>query len=788
MRKLYSLIRARPLLLIAMLFCHPAQPEPAQTVVDPWGADAFSPFARTLLLQVVINGQQFADIVRAERLGDGRLVLPEDAWREMRLVPLKEKLPMTENRFGYALESIVGGFYTLDMRNMIVVISAPPQAFEPVQLSPGLVGPAPPQPAQPGFYVNYDLSATHSQKTNPYGALIEGIGFNGWGSAVAGFVARGGDSVHEVLRTETYWQRDLPADMETLVLGDAITSAGSWSRPARYAGLRWARDFSLQPGYITFPLPTIGGSAALPSTVDLLINNQRSQSATVAPGPFQLNNVPAVTGAGEINLVVTDALGVERLITQRYYASPRLLAPGLTDFSLEAGALRRNYLLQSADYGSGFVAGTLRYGLAQALTGEGRFEFQKERRAAGLEVAGLLGDLAVGRMALAHSNADRGSGTRTVLGLEHTGPAGGGSLQWERMSAQYSPFAEVGNEIRPKERMVAGFGVRVLGNTAVGFNYIDQTQWDGDRLQLASINLGVAFAGNMYLGAYATRRLDKSDGWSGGLSLVLPLGGPRSGSVSARRQANGDVVSMAEVNQATPLGPGWGWRLRASDASSQRLQAGATLNTNVGRFTAEANEGENNNAVRLGASGSVGWFEGLSFATRNIGQGSFAVVSVGDLADVPVYRSHQLAATTNRHGLALVPSLLPYQKNLITIDPVELPFDVDIQGVSQEVVPYARSGTSVVFPVKRSRNALLTLQNSDGTPVPEGARVQHGASPREFFVARHGEVYLQDLAATNEILVRWQGGSCRLSLRLAPDRGIEPRLGPLICAEKGAGQ
>lgn len=750
--------------------------------------DAFFGNTQPLLLQAIINGQQFSEIIRAEQLADGRLVLPESAWRAMRLRLVGEQISMSENRLGYAVESIMGARYSIDMRSLIVSITVPPEAFEDVVLHPGLTDHVPPRPVSPGFYLNYDLSATQTRDSSPYGALIEGIGFNGWGSGVLGFVARGAESSNEVLRTETYWQRDFPGEMATLVVGDAITSAGAWSRPARYAGLRWARDFGLQPGYITFPLPTISGSAALPSTIDLLINNQRTQSTTVTPGPFQLNNVPTITGAGEINLVVRDALGVERLITQRYYASPRLLAPGLKDFSFEVGALRENYLIQSSDYGAAFAAGSYRYGLTSTLTAEGRLEVQRERQAAGLELAGLIGNFAIGRVAVAHSSADQGDGSRVILGLERSSLAGGGSVQWERMSAQFSPFAQFPNEIRPRDRFVAGFGVRAPGNVALGINYIDQSEWGGARLQLASLNLGTSFAGNLYLGVFASQRLDKSESWSGGVTLVLPLGGQRNALANTRRDVSGKVFSTAEINQATPFGPGMGWRLRASDSPTQRLQAGATFNTNVGRFTAEANEGEGTNALRLGASGSLGWLEGLSFATRNIGYGSFAVVQVGDLPDVPVYRSYQLAALTNKDGRALVPGLLPYQKNQITVDPVELPFDVDIQAVAQTVIPYARSGSVVAFPIKRSRNALLTLKQPDGLPVPEGARVRLSSSARTFFVARDGEVYLQELGEKNKITVQWASGGCFIEFRLEKDSLAEPRLAPMLCADRGVSQ
>jgi len=118
------------------------------------------------------------------------------------------------------------------------------------------------------------------------------VAFNSLGSLVVNGVARGNNDQSELIRADTYVQKDLPGPMETLVMGDAIGSGGAWSRPARFGGIRWARNFSLQPGYITFPMPSLSGSAALPSTIDVLVNNQRRQSQNVEPGPFDLTNIP----------------------------------------------------------------------------------------------------------------------------------------------------------------------------------------------------------------------------------------------------------------------------------------------------------------------------------------------------------------------------------------------------------------------------------------------------------------------------------------------------------------
>ncbi|CAA9892815.1 Outer membrane usher protein [Candidatus Methylobacter favarea] len=739
---------------------------------------------QALLLDVRINTRKLADVIRVEKLADGRLILPVEAWLEARLRPVGEKLALPDGNQGYALDAVPGLQYQLDSGRLALDITAPAEAFEASALDQARGGEAPPNPAPPGFYFNYNLTGTRSGSNGlSYGAFVEAVAFNGWGSLVLNGLMRGDDKQRRLIRTDTYWQTDLPGSMETLVLGDAIGTGGAWSRPARFGGIRWARNFALRPGYFTFPLPSLSGSAALPSTVDVLINNQRQQSQTVAPGPFAITNVPVVTGAGEVNLVVRDLLGVETLVTQSYYTSPRLLAEGLSDFSFEAGWLRENFASQSLDYGAGFAAGTWRQGFNGALTGEARLELQLHRQAAGLELAGLLGHFAVGRAAAAFARADGELGGHYLLGLERRSLGGSGSLQGEHFDRGYVQFGALPHEIRPRDRFTAGFGMPLLLGVSAGVSYISQSNWDGDPFQLATANLGFSLPWNMYLNAFASKQLNEDNGWSGGLNLILPLGAQRSVSASSNRATDGRLTNALLASQSVSQGPGLGWRVRISDDANQQLQAGGTLNSDYGQVTADFNLGNNDTALRLGANGSIGWLQGLPFTTRNIGHGSFAVVKVGDIKDVPVYRSNQIAATTNSSGLALVPNLLPYQKNRITIEPGELPFDVEIKGVKAMALPYARSGVLVEFPVRRSRNALVVLHQANGKPVPGGAQVTVTPSGLKFTVAKRGQVYLTDLESNNRIAVQWRDGRCDLAIPLPAGGPAEPRIGPLTCGD-----
>ena len=50
-------------------------------------------------------------------------------------------------------------------------------------------------------------------------------------------------------------------------------------------------------------------------------------------------------------MTVTNAMGQQVNVTQAFYASPSLLAPGLQTFGVQAGLVRRNWGSVSNDYG-----------------------------------------------------------------------------------------------------------------------------------------------------------------------------------------------------------------------------------------------------------------------------------------------------------------------------------------------------------------------------------------------------------------------------------------------------
>ena len=58
---------------------------------------------------------------------------------------------------------------------------------------------------------------------------------------------------------------------------------------------------------------------------------------------------------------------------------------------------------------------------------------------------------------------------------------------------------------------------------------------------------------------------------------------------------------------------------------------------------------------------------------------------------------------TDRKGRVLLDSLLPYETNTVSVDPLELPFDASLATTAMTVTPAYRSGPVVKFPVVRAR-------------------------------------------------------------------------------------
>ena len=737
-----------------------------------------------MLFQVDVNSQGFTETAALLRSSDGSFFVATEDLERWRLrvpsgVPLRH-----EGRSYYPLDDLPGATALVDERRLTMQITTRPEAFvstvdvvKPRQFPP-------PTLPYPGGFLNYQLSATQFEHDRSDNGAFEAGFFSKYGVLTSGVLAPQLGSPRDWVRLDTTFNVDYPEKLTSLRLGDTLSRPGTWGRPIRLGGVQYGTNFNIQPGFIRQPVLEAAGSATVPSTVDLFVNNALARRTAVPPGPFSITNIPAINGAGEVRLVVTDLLGRQQIITQPYYGSIQLLKRGLADYSYEAGLTRRDFALESNHYGPPIGAATYRRGFTDVFTGELHAESSSGVRSIGPTGVFRAGNIALlsGTYALGHS--DQGVGHLVGAGIEHTENKYNFSAigQWAT-----SAFRQVGmqpDEL-PKNRqttLTAGYNFGAPGAISATRVVQDVRGQPFAEVFTLSYNLAIGRIANFSLNF---QRIPGENGSTGiHAALVVPLGELTSASLAVDRTRNNatggfENVSSILLQKSPPFGDGYGYRVQARDKD---VLAAGTLQTPIGIYTAEGSRtGDNHDqALRLGAEGGVATLGGYTFASRNMSD-SFGVVRVADYPNVRVLQDNQVVGRTDKDGYAVLPRLRPYDRNQITVDQRDLPLDAVLGSLKLDAVPYYRSGVFLEFPIKRVRAATMIIALDDGEPIPSGAVATVEGKPEEFPVALRGELYIEGLEQRNHVTVQWKGQACTLDVAYPKTDDPLPDLGTFVC-------
>ena len=404
--------------------------------------------------------------------------------------------------------------------------------------------PAPPARTDPGAFLNIDSAFTDIEDRGEIAAAFElGVfGRSGFGEST--WTASVRDNLQAV-RLETRWTMDDEPRRIRYRIGDSVARPGATADAYRFAGLQIARDFHLDPGFVTVPTPTLTGVATAPSVVDLYVDGALRLRDRVEAGPFTIVDPPVVNGLGQARVVVTDVLGRQQVISQNFYAGREMLRPGLSDFSVALGALRENFGYRSADYGRGAFSALYRRGLTAALTADVR-----------ADIAGGDGGVAVGG---SWTPADVGQFDATVA--RSFGREGGGyaRLGWSRAGAAHSMsvdlesaadgFRRVGSGwSSPRTRFAAAAGAssRRYGSVSVSATHADLR----DAADLATVGIDYAPSLSTFgtIGFSLLYASSDKESVTATLSLVAALGETRSVSQAVTAENGHPYVGRANLS------------------------------------------------------------------------------------------------------------------------------------------------------------------------------------------------------------------------------------------------
>lgn len=760
--------------------------------------------AGTMVLEVTVNGTPTGQLLTMKRRRDGTFSAKAAELRELRF-----KLdPALGSQEDIVLNDLPGVTYRYDEARQAIALHVPDALLTAYEVGLGgarhrvdldAIKP------MSGLLLNYGIYASRTGGTTQVSGNGEVVAMTGIGifatNALVNSQSRYGSG--HATRLDSSWRLIDPKAIRSYTIGDFASNALSWTGSVRLAGFQIASAFDQRPDIVTTALPQFSGSAALPSTIDLFVNQQKIYSGEIPSGPFDLKSLPYVSG-GDVRLVTTDASGRQVEMTKSYFYTANLLRQGVLQYSLDVGAPRLDYGIESFHYDDTvFASATVRYGLGETLTVEGHAE-------------GSADGLVNGGAAVTKAMGGYGAITASFAGSTYKGDTGGkvsvevdANLRGVRLFAgtdrTFGDYFDLGrvSSLRAARAyrtatpgsladFIAGSAIATavdraglsftpwFDSTSVSLSYNRITS-PGNRQRTGSLSLSRSITDRVTL--YANGYIDLDDSSRYGLFATVNI---RLGkNVSATAGAEHDYGRTSYSFNATGStgqrqgDVGWGLSDRETQGGDAQRMAYATYRASQAMIRGEIDQSGGAWRGSAQIDGSIVAAGGGVFAANRIGN-AFAIVTNGG-PGAEVIQGGVRMGKTDRGGRALLPDMIPYYEQRVSIDPTSLPDAWEPEVTERVAVARYRQGTIVDFGARIIHGAVVVLQDAGGKPIPPGytVQLQGGESAT---VGYGGETYLRGLGATNAISIDLgPRGICTASFPYDLAGPAQPKIGPLTC-------
>jgi len=588
----------------------------------------------------------------------------------------------------------------------------------------------------------------------------------------------------------TYAERDIDVLQSQLAVGKLYTR-GDLFGAVRLLGAEMATDDRMLPDSLTGYAPIVRGVAETTALVRVLQRGAVLRELTVAPGPFELNDLNAVGFGGDLEVVIQEADGRERRMIVPFSGNTRLLRPGYTRFAISAGRAAP----LDIDYRPFIAQAQLQRGLNNTLTGFAGVLKSRHYAAAqlGAAVNTSFGALSLD---LTHASLDlargRMSGQSTQLRYIKQLPNLGTNFTLGAYRYSTEGFVDINQALRLKAderdheagRGIDRFRSRVdvslsqsLGRSA-GALYLVASRQDFWNRPGSTLSYSAGYNntwGPVGIGLLAQRTLQLSTGRSDdlySLTLNVPLGGnaraPRARATfsqdeSGRFRSNlGLSGSAAEDGQFTYGITGAKGRGSASLSANARYQASqATIGATVGRGSGYRNLSLNANGALVAHAGGITLAPTLGDTVAIIhAPGAEGARITGG------YRSR-----IDRRGYGVHGALIPYRFNTVEVDPQGLGHDVQLKTTAKVATPRVGAVVALEFPTETGRALLVRARQADGQPIPFAAAVYNAKGETVGSVGQGSRLQVLTDDEQGVLTVRWGSGpdqQCQVDYQLPP--------------------
>ncbi len=776
-----------------------------------------------LYLEVSINGHPL-DLIAEFKRDNGGMAARAGELRDLG-IELPSASGQDDNNAWISLRDLPGGDFRYDAPRQAIDIclDARALALRRYSLWQGLDAGEPLQAGR-GAFLNYSLNSELSRqggemRSSGLSALLEGWAFYPSGSLHNSLLlqSRADGRAGYTRRLESYFTRSDVARQTNLRLGDLISGGPAWGRPIRLGGVQYRSNFATRPDLIRQPLPAFSGSAAVPSTVDIFRGDVQLARTRVGQGRFELSDIPVRVDNGELRLVVEGPAGDLTEYALAFGTNQALLREGLVSFSLEAGLARRGYGSAEDDYlAKPLLSASFARGVSSALTVEAHGEAGAGLVKAGGGFVRSFGRWGTLNLAVAGS-AWRGQRGK-LLRAGYTFNAGHFNLgaQTQRRFGEYYDLADItarrvdglaGFEgllpaaIIHYDRLFASF-LTPRRNVNLGLGYAHTKSAAGEHRHSGTLSLGYPFSREVQFQLRAQANLADWQQASVFAGLSVQLGARYSSqsslSWSQQRTLASTAISRQRGSEANDYS--YSVRLQGNDKEQQaegRFFRQFARLEGSGQATLSEGQARASGQVR----GSLARLNGAFHISRYINN-AFLLVDAG-YADVLIKHENRGIGLTGAGGMLLVPDILPFESNKISIDPLTLPLAAIIAETDAWVRVPEYAGATVRFKGAEDKRIRVNayIVRADGKALPAGTAAmlldngqsastgsagtgEDGRLPgrgQALIIGHDGQLFFSTDKAQNRVRVLTEDGPCLVGITLPEGANGYVDVGERVC-------
>ncbi|MEB6379560.1 fimbrial biogenesis outer membrane usher protein [Leclercia adecarboxylata] len=609
-----------------------------------------------------------------------------------------------------------------------------------------------------------------------------------------------------------YAQRNIVPLNSTLVVGES-SSLSSIFDSVPFTGVQLATDVDMLPDSLRGYAPVVRGIAKTNARVVIKQNGYQIYQAFVAPGAFEITDIYATGGNGDLYVTIEESDGTKQNYIVPYASLPLMLRQGQTEYEITSGKYR-SYNNNTDE--TPFTQATISRGVLSNMTLYSGLQAASKYQALAFGIGHNLGSLGALSADITQAwskikNEGKKSGQSWRLRYGKNILETGTNITVAGYRYSTKGFNTLTDVLESYNNDVGTYSPRSLRNRtnltvnqnigdglgSISVSALFEDYWDSKR---RNKSLSIGYNGgwgriNYYLGYNYSRYTwknsnsdrAKEDDHLFSLSISVPLSQWLPNAYASYQVNNsnpGSTEHYVSLSGVALENNNLDWNVQQGYSNRDSTSGGVygTYRGSQGTATGNYSYNKHSQLINYGLSGSImAHADGITLGQEM--SDTAGLIKAPGLSGVRIENDQTIE--TDYRGYAIYPYLSPYRRNTLTLDSTTLGDEMELPETSKKSVPTRGAITRLNFKGNIGRRAFIKLLTSNGNAVPFGATVVPASkldAPASI-VSDGGMVYLSGLQDSGELAVQWGKNSdqqCKATYNLS-DTNEQLRQTTAVC-------